>query len=67
MTSIAKMDDVVIKVVLHDGGVDNWKIGKDCANYKVQGNALIFLGDEGEWLGWYNLSDVQMWYITDHV
>lgn len=67
MTSISKMKHVVVRIALHDGGIDNWRIGRDCANYKVTKNALIFLGDNSEWLGWYNLKDVQMWFVTDHI
>lgn len=44
MTSISKMKHVVVRIALHDGGIDNWRIGRDCANYKVTKNALIFLG-----------------------
>ena len=65
MTNILEMKNAAIKIAMHDGGFDTWKHGEDCANYKLNGNALILLGDNGEWLGWYNLSDVQMWYVTD--
>ncbi len=65
MTNISEMKNAVIKIAMHDGGFDTWKLGEDCANYKVSGSALILLGDNGEWLGWYNLNDVQMWHVTD--
>ena len=65
MTNISEMKNAAIKIARHDGGCDTWKLGEDCANYKVNGNALILLGDNGEWRGWYNLNDVQMWHVTD--
>ena len=33
----------------------------------IADNALIFMDDNEAWIGWYNLDDVKMWYITDHV
>ena len=67
MNSILDSSDVVVKIVMHDGGVDSWKLGKQFSNYKVMDNALIFMDDNEAWIGWYNLDDVKMWYITDHV
>lgn len=52
MTSISEMKHPVVRIVLHDGGTDNWRLGRDCDNYKTTGNALILLGTHSEWLGW---------------
>ena len=67
MNSILDSSNVVVKIVMHGGGVDSWKLGKQFSNYKVMDNALIFMDDNEAWIGWYNLDDVKMWYITDHV
>lgn len=70
MTSIAKMEHAIVRIAYRDNSIDNWRLGKDCANYKVCGGtvpALVFLGNEGEWLGWYNLADIQCWWVTDHI
>lgn len=59
-------EDAVLKVAMHDGGVDNWRIGSEFDNYKVTGNALVLTTGDGALIGWYNLNDVKMFYITDH-
>lgn len=61
------MKHPVVRIVLHDGGTDNWRLGRDCDNYKTTGNALILLGTHSEWLGWYNLNDVEMWFVSDGI
>lgn len=50
-------------VYLHNGGCDGWKIGKDFSNYKVTGSALVLMNEDGAWIAWYNLKDVQKWHI----
>jgi hypothetical protein len=53
--------DLIIN--LHDGGCDGWTIGKDFENYKVTRNALVLMNQDGAWIAWYNLDDVQKWHI----
>lgn len=48
---------------LHDGGCDGYTIGKDFFNYKVTGNGLVLMNEDGAWIAWYNLQDVQKWHI----
>lgn len=57
------MENKDLIVNLHDGGCDGWKIGKDFSNYKVTGSALVLTNEDGAWIAWYNLKDVQKWHI----
>lgn len=53
--------DLIIN--MHDGGCYGWTIGKDFANYKVTVNGLVLMNEDGAWIAWYNLKDIQRWHI----
>ena len=50
-------------IYLHDGTNEHWVLGEEFDEFNVADGALVLMKKADGWIAWYNLNDVQKWYI----